>query len=1027
MLSALMRLFAILSNINRDVAYLLSRNFVESYLKTQFNRKVVDKSLDIFDNQVRALTTLEGMKETKRISALSVKILTICNQINNELHIKSKYLILLGLIRFLKYFDDQADPDEEFRQTLSDTVFTISEYLQINKEEYDNCRIFITDKFYKIPQKENLLVISNIDSFSFAEINHIQKENLQGQLFFLKIQQAGIILFYYAGTGSLELGGKYVFPHHTYIFPKGSALRGGNISPVYYSDIESGFLKKKIPDNISFFAREVDFSFPDSDNGIHKFSFSAEAGELTGIMGGSGVGKSTLIKVFNGIHKPDHGDIFINGHELQSRRNELKGMIAYVPQDDLLIEELTVYQNLYFKARLCLGNLDDLKIHETIIRVLNNLDLFYIKDLIVGTPMNKLISGGQRKRLNIALELIIEPYILFADEPTSGLSSTDAENVMQLLNELCKQGKIVFINIHQPSSELFKMLDKIILLDKGGYPVYTGNPMDSFTYLINITKRVDSEDIECSFCGNVQPDEIMKIIESKHVNEFGEYTEERVIPPRKWYELFLENIQSSEPVGPILRSKIPAIKFNLPGRFSQFITYSIRNLFAKISDKQYILLASLIAPLLALLVSSFTKYFSGSDAGNPVYLFSQNVNIPAYIFMSVIVALFIGLVISAEEIIKDRKTLEREQFLSLSKTAYFNSKILFLFVLSALQMMIYVLLGNYILEIKGLSINYWIILFSTSCFAVMLGLNISSAFKTVVSIYINIPFILVPLILLSGVIVKYDKLHHRLASDEYVPVVGDLMASRWAYEALMVTQFRDNNYQKLFYPVDRESANISWQLNFMIPALNNKINDYESLISRESDSENLKKSEKFIERTINELKSENTGYLPYPAVNLSPHSLNLPELKSFVRNWRSILIKESNDLTKQKDEIFDNLLRRGMSSMDIVLLKERYYNKSVADLVLNQHEMVKIIEHDGKFIRKDTPVYQTPSSGYGRAQFYSGTKRIGHRNMDTLWFNVAVLWFMTSLLYISLIYNVFGRIMNKVYYFCKNLRCAFCR
>jgi ABC-type multidrug transport system fused ATPase/permease subunit len=443
MLTSLMKLFAIIASINKDVAIILSRNFVYSYLKTQFNQKIVDQSLVVFDKEINKLITLEGMKESKRTSSLSVKVLAICTEINQGLHIRGKYLIVVSLIQFSKYFEDFSDSSEGFRQTISDMVKTISEDLMINEEEYNNCRIFITEKFYKVPQKDRLLVVSNINSISFTKINYIQKDKLNGQFYFLKIQQAGLILFYYTGIEKIELSNTPIFTDHIYIFPKGSALKCHSISPIYYSDIESGFLRTKTFGKISLKAENIEFRFPNSQNGIRKFSLSAKSGDLIGILGGSGAGKSTLLKVLNGSYKLKNGNILINGHDLHSRNKELKGIIGYVPQDDLLIEELTVFQNLYYNARLCLGDLNDEEINEAVIKYLNNLDLFYIKDLQVGSPLNKFISGGQRKRLNIALELIKEPLILLADEPTTGLSSTDSENVMQLLKELSLQGKIV--------------------------------------------------------------------------------------------------------------------------------------------------------------------------------------------------------------------------------------------------------------------------------------------------------------------------------------------------------------------------------------------------------------------------------------------------------------------------------------------------------------------------------------------------------------------------------------------------------
>jgi len=1014
MLTALMKLFAILAIINRDVAIALSRNFVYSYLKTQFNQKVVDKSLIIFDQEISKLSKLDVLKESKRTSSLSVKVLAICREINEGLHIRGKYLIVISLIQFSRYFENHSDTSQSFRQTISDMVKTISEDLMILKTEYDNCKAFISDKFYKVPQKDKLLVVSNFNSFSFSKINFMQRDDLHGQFYFLKIQQYDLILFYYMGMEKIELGYLPVFPGHIYILPKGSTLKSENFAPIYYSDIESGFLQTKTFTRISMLAENIEFKFPKSQNGIHQFTMAARSGDMIGIIGGSGTGKSTLLKVLNGSYKLESGKILINGHDLHSENKDLKGIIGYVPQDDLLIEELTVYENLYFNAKLCLGALPDKEISDIVVKHLNNLDLFYAKDLKVGSPLNKFISGGQRKRLNIALELIKEPFILLADEPTTGLSSTDSVNVMQLMKELSLQGKIVIINIHQPSSEIFKMLDVLIIMDKGGYPIYLGNPLDSLSYVKDIARRIDAAEIECPYCRNVQPDELLKVIESKHVNELGEYTNERVIAPSEWYEKFKKN-SGKENNHPGEVFEVPVSRFKTPSRLKQFVTYSQRNFLSKLADRQYTLFALFISPLLALILGFFTKYVSGTDSDPTKYIFINNVNIPAYIFMSVIVALFIGLIISAEEIIKDSRIIERERFLNLSRSSYINSKLTFLFALSSVQMLIFVALGNSILEIKGLNFQYWIVLFSTACFAVMLGLNISSALKSVIAIYITIPFILVPLILLSGIIVKYDKMHFSIASQQYVPIVGDLMASRWAYEAIMVNQFRNNAYQKEFYEIEGESANTSFTLNYLIPELFNKLNDYERMAGNHEKQINISKTAALIQNSLDDLEDE-YGLKTNIATGRADSLINTREIISNLNNLKSRLIKESGTLISKKDAVFLSLKNKGMSNEDIIKFKEQYFNRSVAEMVLNSNELAKIIVYRDNFVRKDTPVYQYPLSRSGRTQFYSGIKRIGNYGIKTLWFNVLVLWVMTLILYLALISDF----LKKTLYFINN-------
>ncbi len=175
-------------------------------------------------------------------------------------------------------------------------------------------------------------------------------------------------------------------------------------------------------------------------------------------MGGSGAGKSTLLNVLNGVEVPSAGEVLINGKNIHKDKDAVKGVIGHVTQDDLLIEELTVYQNLFYNAKLCFGNLTDEEIGKKCHSLLADLGLSETRDLKVGSPLEKTISGGQRKRLNIGLELIREPSVLYVDEPTSGLSSRDSENIMDLLKELALKGTLIFVVIHQPSSDISKCL-----------------------------------------------------------------------------------------------------------------------------------------------------------------------------------------------------------------------------------------------------------------------------------------------------------------------------------------------------------------------------------------------------------------------------------------------------------------------------------------------------------------------------------------------------------------------------------------
>jgi ABC-type multidrug transport system ATPase subunit len=466
-----------------------------------------------------------------------------------------------------------------------------------------------------------------------------------------------------------------------------------------------------------------------------------------------------------------------------------------------LKEELTVFENLYFNARLCFSDQSREEILRRVDNALQDFDLVEARDLVVGNPLNKILSGGQRKRLNIALELIREPSVLFVDEPTSGLSSMDSEKVMSLLKRQVLKGKLVIINIHQPSSDLYKMLDKLLMIDKGGYIIFNGNPMDAIVYFKKMANYVNPEERECYVCGNVKSEQVLRIVEARMVNPYGKLIRKRKVKPEEWYRYYLENFESKfqwkSKRKMDRKEPLPDNLYNIPNRRRQFWIYTLRDGLSKLKDRQYMLINFLEVPVLALILSFFTKYLVGTGGDTSAYVFAGNVNIPAYLFMAVVVSLFIGMNVSAEEIIKDRKLLQRESFLNLSRFSFLNSKILILFAISALQTLMFVLVGNSILEIQGLTWSYWLILFSTACFANMLGLNISSGLNSVVAIYVLIPLILVPHLLFSGVIVNFDKLHKSIANERFVPRIGDVMVSRWSYEALAVNQFKNNDFDAL--------------------------------------------------------------------------------------------------------------------------------------------------------------------------------------------------------------------------------------
>ncbi|MEZ4999591.1 MAG: ATP-binding cassette domain-containing protein [Bacteroidales bacterium] len=796
-LLALVHIFAILSNVNPGGITPRGRRILHGYFKRYLNQELEEEYFKLFDNTLKFYADeLSSQGENglgEDSSLINFQITNICRQIRKGLFLDERMIVFLQVLEFV--YEDSEVTSHEMR-----IINIVASTFSIPKKEYENAIAFMLgNKFDEVTTDCMMLIEGCGHAESWAEKyknrakwHNLEIEGLTGSLFVLHIESINALIFTYAGHHSLYFKGRNVVRGRPYLLENGVSIKGRDTEPIFFSGILRQFFRNKYSERTVFEGKDIEYRFKKSDAGIKPMSFRADSGNLIGIMGGSGVGKSTLLNILNGKVVPDSGEIYLNGYNIKTEIDQLKGLIGYIPQDDLLLEELTVFDNLYYSARLCFGDCSLEKIKTKAREVLRDLELEEISDLQVGDPLNKKVSGGQRKRLNIGLELIREPAILFIDEPTSGLSSHDSWKVIDLLKRQTRQGKLIFAIIHQPSSDILKLFDRLWILDKGGHMVYDGDPVDSIVYFKTETSQVNAAESECPTCGNVETDDILQLIETKEVTDEGHQGSERQVQPADWYEryrkLMMPLIKSDPPKIPL-----PVNQFKVPDKMSQFITFFKRNIIRKIADRQYMYINLIESPLLAFILSYLSKYNPGGN-----YLFSENKNLPVFLFMAVVVALFLGLTVSAEEIFKDRKILERQKYLDISRASYLGSKIAFLFWLSALQTLTFVIISNLILDIDGMLWRYWVILFSVSCFGNMMGLNISAGMKSVVSIYILIPLILVPQLLLGGAMIKYDDLHQSMTRKVYVPVVGDIMTTRWAYEAMTVEQFKSNRYERLF-------------------------------------------------------------------------------------------------------------------------------------------------------------------------------------------------------------------------------------
>lgn len=965
-LNGLLNLFAIfasLAKIEREQA----RQAINSYLTSHFGIRSHKEYMELFNEIQSVYDDPDFDIDRENI------IINVCNQLKPKLMAEDQLLLLL---RFMEFAHSN---NEGLNNNLS-IFHKVATIFNIDNDCFDDLYAFVVGK-----KSPSILAINANESDKNA--NHIYRKGLEGEIRVLQLAKFDRMVFTYQGDGRVFMNDIPVTPGIFYGWQRSSVIKSPQFLPVYYSDVIDAFNQDEHKDRILLSGRDIEFSFKNSENGMHNFSFNLESGQLVAIMGGSGVGKSTLLSILNGNIKPQDGSICLNGHPLDSP--VCKQLIGFVPQDDLLIEELTVFQNLWYTARLCFANLTHDEIEQRVNTILEDLDLIKIKDLAVGSPIRKTISGGQRKRLNIALELIREPAILYLDEPTSGLSSTDSEKVIILLKEQTHRGRLVVVNIHQPSSEIYKLFDRLWLLDTGGYPIYDGNPIEALTYFKRIANYTDQDISVCGTCGNINPELILTIVDAKKIDDSGNQTNIRKINPREWHELYLASRPSFQEVK---KTPLPPNRQQKPSLLKQFLIFLERNLKTKLTNKQYLCIALLETPLLALIVALLTRFVP--DEG---YSLLANKNLVSYIFMAVIVATFTGLSISAEEIIKDRTLLKRERFLRLSRGSYLSSKIFYLFCVSAIQSLLFILVGNTLIGIGGeMFLTWWITLWATSFLANLTGLVLSQSLNSIVAIYITIPLLLIPQILLCGLVVKFDDLSRYASNRNIVPLIGEVIPSRWAFEALVTEQFRNNSYNRLFFAIEKEKFLAQYYRNVHAKEIRGLIKSLD--LDPEKREENI--------RTI-----KNELVVLMRAARIAPYTPG-ENYETYLDEVEKALHTRSDNFTalleKKRKEAIEKYGSEGLN-----ILKKEHHNSAIEELVLNSSNTRFFKAAYGRIYPKIGQIYFEPDSNWGRAPFYSHEKKIAGFTFSTFTFNLLMLGIFALFVIISIFAEFPGKYLNR--------------
>lgn len=940
LIDSIVELFAILSRKSRDIEK--HEKTIESIFKKHVNKEQLDHTIQKYlERRISYTSEINPVKQSKK----AVKILKICEIINTNSSIQTKYQIIVKLLEFINIEINELSDSLQLLEIVYDTF-------NLDKKVYKNLLV-ISGLAQNNDDENKIIYITKGGLRSWTDIEINEK--------FIKIGYIEDIHQFVINTNNLddiELNGQAIEKNSIQLIGVGTIIKSKALKNIYFSELIKIISNDQKSEKIEFSVKIDEHRFRNGALALHKIHFQEKDGNLIGIMGASGAGKTTLLNILNGTDKPSKGNVFLNGIDLHANLNDLKKYIGYVSQDDLLIEELSVFENLYFSACLTFGNLSKEEIKNNVLHTLNELGLEKIKHLIVGSTLNKSISGGQRKRLNIALELIREPSVLFVDEPTSGLSSKDSINVMDILKELTLKNKLIFTVIHQPSPDIFKLFDKLLILDTGGYPVYYGNPIDALSYFKELNENLNHLNNECPQCGHIHVDDIFTIIDSKLYDEYGFESNKRKIEPKEW-NIFFKRSQTKFDLKEI---DLPKVKTQTPGIINQFKTYIIRDFLSKYYNKSYLVITLLEAPLLAAITALFLK-----SSKYDTYSLYYNDNIPAYLLICVVSSIFLGLSVSSGELIKDRKIQKRESFLNLNRHSYLISKISLLLVISSIQSLLFVLTGNLILGLGNMIGGYWLICNSTFIAANLLGLTISQAFKNIVSVYILIPIILIPQLLLSGLLVNFDKLNPAISEKGKVPLLADVMLSRWSFEALTVFQATNNSFDKHILKQNQIISEADYRLIYWI--------------------------DKYKENKECEVYELNKLKIMHPYLNSG--NLNDEVIRSYFENSRSEAVVEKDKILEKLSKVH-NIEELKLNNSNEALLKLLKRSDETTKIIINKsNQLVQIID----------PIYQVNETKLINGTFYSPYKSVLGYPVKTYYANLLVILLSYIVLYISLYFD----------------------
>lgn len=520
---------------------------------------------------------------------------------------------------------------------------------------------------------------------------------------------------------------------------------------------------------------------------IEDVSLVIQPSEFVGLMGPSGAGKTTLMNAMNGYTCPSSGGVLLNGYDLYANYGRFSTHIGYVPQDDIIHRDLTVGQALYFSCRLRLPpDFTKTAIEDRIRAVLCKLGLEGTENVLIGSPEKKGISGGERKRVNLAMELLTDPLVLFLDEPTSGLSSEDALLVMKLLRNLANEGKTILLTIHQPSLEVFRLMDNLAVLAKdasttAGKLVFYGPAFpDAITFFSSGLAGPSVQNRDLS------PNEILRSLAKDTAKVWAERFEASA-----YHKAYVRQRQAA-PQTPASERSRGRLRQGPLFDFLQWRTLVARLIAIKIKDTWNSAIVMLQAPVIAFVI----VLVWGDQVREPITTPENTGALAATVFMMGLAALWFGCSNAVREIVGEWAVYRRERMVNLTIPAYVASKFTVLAGLCIIQCAVLLLIIRAGCALKGPWLATFVLLLLAALVGVAVSLVISAASRTTEMAIALVPVVLLPMILLGGMVQSLPKM------GSTTKTLCHAVPSRWAFEGMLLLESakREKDVAENYFP-----------------------------------------------------------------------------------------------------------------------------------------------------------------------------------------------------------------------------------